>query len=217
MIKFNISKSLSQALSQHFEPMKQRTPSLIWDTELVSIKNELCIVVQERFSGYVMLFCGLKDRDFLHFPSLFQKRFQREVTVLCPEININDREDFCRHLMQMSDDQRYQVEPADFDDTPMQRIIEDLRVRAEENNERLPLSDRESFEYAVQFNCDEEESVEEFDVLCPLELFRDLCKNFVNEFHEKKRLEKLAARSVIGKHNNVITVNFGARSLAHAG
>jgi len=84
------------------------------------------------------------------------------------------------------------------------------------NNKPLPRSGREAFEYAIRFNCNEHEE-EENDVLCPLELFRDICKDFVSEFREAKRQAKLAAYSIISTEKNVISVDFGGRNLAQTG
>lgn len=206
MIKFNISKSLSDALSNHFEPTENRTPNLIWNAELITIGSELCIVTQEHYSEYVMIFCGLKRRDFLHFPAIFQDRFWREVAVLCPEIDREERYAFANHLLQMTDDQYYQMEPSTANQNKILEIAEHMEYVSIVEGKSLPVDGQAAFEYALKFNDNEDDEFSE--TLTPVELFRDMCKHFVEEFRFNERMRQGRYSNVISREENIIRVDF---------
>ncbi|TVZ37969.1 hypothetical protein P886_2318 [Alteromonadaceae bacterium 2753L.S.0a.02] len=206
MIKFNISKSLSDALSNHLQPEKSRTPNLIWNAELITVGTELCVVTLEHYSEYVMVFCGLERRDFLHFPSLFQERFWREVSVLCPEIKKQERNAFANHLLRMTDEQYYQMEPTPSNQHKILTVAEHLEYLSIVEGKPLPIDCQSAFEYGLRFNDDENDEFSE--KISPVELFRDICKHFVEEFRYHERVKKGDSPLVLGRSENVIRVDF---------
>lgn len=206
MIKFNISKSLSDALSSHLEPEQNCTPKLIWNAELITVGADFCVVAQEHYSEYVMIFCGLDRRDFLHFPAIFQDRFWREVAVLCPEISREERFAFANHLLRMTDEQYYQMEPSTANQHKMLLIAEHLEYLSIVEGKPLPLDSQSAFEYALLFN-DVEDS-EPGEILTPVELFQEMCKHFVDEFRYHERLNKGDYPQIVARENNVIRVDF---------
>ncbi|MCG8317340.1 MAG: hypothetical protein MI976_29330 [Pseudomonadales bacterium] len=203
MIQFLVTKDLAKALGNHLKPAKHLAPDLCWRGDIVQIGTQLCVVMQEQHSQYIMVFCGLSKTDFANFPLLFKDRFWRQAAALCKQLELFEVPVLTKHLSQMCEEQTFALDPEPIEEGRLMKAMEKLERRFLYERQPLPIEGKDAFEFGFHFNSrkpgpDENQSDAN-------EALISICINFIEKGIED---ERKANDPVLSVSDNLVCVDF---------
>lgn len=208
MMHFNLTKELAKPLSKHLKPARLLQPDLIWRGDIALIGSDLCVVMQEQHSQYIMVMCGLRNEDFTHFPILFRDRFWREAAAICKQGNVYDTQVLAKYLNQLCEKQYYQLDPEPLEEGKLTKVMEKLERRFLYDRLPLPVDGRAAFEFSFQINSKQAKIEQGKGKLSPAEMLGNICLNLIEIRMEE---EKKAADPVLFEEDNIVRVDFARR------
>ena len=209
MMQFFVSKELAKGLGPHVKPVKNLEPSLLWRADMTQIGTDICVVAQEVYSKYVMVFCGLDRDGFRNFPELFRERFWREGTALCLQGTGFEQDALIGSLSSLCDQQHYQLDPVPREEDRIMNITEKLERQFLYEKQPLPINGKAAFKFGIQVNGHKREREGQVAAPSPMELFRGACLDLVEHVLEESENSVQANSAVISEIDNVVTVDFG--------
>ncbi|RLT95007.1 MAG: hypothetical protein D9N11_15320 [Ketobacter sp.] len=209
MMQFFVSKELAKGLGPHLKPTKNLEPSLLWRADMAQIGTDTCVVAQEVYSKYVMVFCGLDREGFRNFPELFRERFWREATALCLQGTGFEQDSLIGGLSSLCDQQHYQLDPVPREEDRIMNITEKLERLYLQEKQPLPIDGKAAFKFGIQVNGHKREREGQVSARSPMELFRGACLDLVEQVLDEARHSPQEKPAVISEVDNVVTVDFG--------
>ncbi len=203
MIQFNLSAALTKELSHlvtESEAMSH-APALIWYAHVVIIARRKCIIAMELQSRYAMVFCGLTQKDFAVFPSMFKDRFWREVCSICqaphplPE---PETERLAALVKMMADKQCFQKGNNPSVSTHIKQVKEELEFLVKYQRQTLPTGDEAEFKFGLKTNEILRKRKGDKDYFYPIAVFRDFWLGLLNHTSDNSPMRK----------DNVVFVDF---------
>lgn len=212
MIRFELSKTLAKPLSAHLRPPQEGAVDLIWRADAALIGSDLCVVAQEQYSQYIMVFCGLRSEDFANFPQLFCDRFWREAAAICKQAGLHDTITLAKQLQAMGKEQCYQLDREPLEEGKLTKTIEKLERRLLYDRLPLPTDGKAAFEFSFAINSKKSASQQQAGQPSAAEVFGDLCLNLIDAALEAKGAQQtedpVAHANVVSIQNNIVTVDF---------
>jgi len=209
MIQFMLSRHLAKSLARHLKPAKAIQPNLVWRADIALIGAEVCVVMQEQHSQYVMVFCGLSDQDFARFPELFKERFWREAAALCKQANIFDNGTLYTCLNALCEEQVYQLDPELLEEGKIPKVIEKLERLFLYEKQPLPTDGKSAFTFGFRINTSLPKAAQIQGQSNAAENLGNMCLNMIEMEVER---QKQANDPVISVADNIVTVDFGRKS-----
>lgn len=209
MIQFYVSKGLAKVLGPHLKPAKNMEPTLLWRAEVAQIGTDTCVVAQEVYSNYVMVFCGLGKDEFRRFPDIFRERFWREATALCLQGTSFDQGSLIHHLSALGEEQYYQLDPLPQEEGRITQVTEKLERLFLHDGEPLPIDGKSAFRFGIEVNGSKAKRAEASGKPSAMEAFRGLCLDLVEQMIEQDQNQESSNSAVISEVDNVVTVDFG--------
>ncbi|MEE2729663.1 MAG: hypothetical protein VYA55_02520 [Pseudomonadota bacterium] len=214
MMQFFVSRELAKGLGPHVKPDQNLEPSLLWRADVAQIGVDTCVVAQEVYSKYVMVFCGLQGEGFRQFPELFRERFWREATALCLQGTNFEQDTLIGSLSSICDRQHYQLDPIPREEDRIMRVTEKLERLFLHEKQPLPLDGKAAFKFGIQVNGHPREREGRVSAPSPMELLRGACLDLVEQVLEQKQHVARVSSAVISEVDNVVTVDFGRKRKA---
>jgi len=208
MIQFYASKGLAKVLGPHLKPAKVLEPSLLWRADVAQIGADTCVVAQEVYSNYVMVFCGLGRDEFRRFPEIFRERFWREATALCLQGTNFEQSSLIYYLSALCEEQHYQLDPLPQEEGRITQVTEKLERQFLHDGKPLPIDGKSAFRFGIDVNGNKRQREGQDGKPSAMELFRGLCLDLVEYHMEQDKREKSANSAVISEVDNVVTVDF---------
>ncbi|GAB1260465.1 DUF6933 domain-containing protein [Aurantivibrio plasticivorans] len=209
MLLIEVSKELAKPLSRHVyskcRPNINLQPDLLWNAEIAQIGSNACVVAQEQYTHYILVFCGLNKDDFAQFPLLFTDRLWREAVAICQQANLYDRSILSTHLKQIFDSQSYRLNPEPLEEGKLLKVIEKLERRFLYDKEPLPMDGKSAFEYTFPINTRKPKSQQQDDRPSAAEALGNYCLNLVGDSIENQPTKP---DPVIATTDNIVKVNF---------
>lgn len=204
MIQIDFSKALAKPLARHLKPAQVAVPDLYWRADVAMIGAESCIVMQEQYTQYLMVFCGLKGEEFQQFPELFRQRFCRELAAICMQANLYDNKTLIAELSAICDKPYYRLDPEVIEEGKIPKVIEKLERMFLYDNQPLPVEGKAAFEFGYKINSRNPKSSDQ-ESPSAAEALGNLCLNLIEtslaEFEEPKPV-------VLSSEDNVVRVDF---------
>lgn len=214
MMQFFVSKALAKGLGPHVKPDQHLEPSLLWRADVARIGVDTCVIAQEVYSKYVMVFCGLQGEGFRQFPELFRERFWREATALCLQGTNFEQDTLIGSLSSICDRQHYQLDPIPREEDRIMRVTEKLERLFLHEKQPLPLDGKAAFKFGIQVNGHPREREGRVSAPSPMELFRGACLDLVEQVLEQQQQVARVSSAVISEVDNVVTVDFSRKRKA---
>ena len=209
MMQFFVSTGLAKGLGPHVKPNKNLEPSLLWRADVAQIGADTCVVAQEVYSKYIMVFCGLDREGFRNFPELFRERFWREATALCLQGTNFEQDSLIGSLSSLCDQQHYQLDPIPREEDRIMNITEKLERQFLYEKQPLPIDGKAAFKFGIQVNGHKRQRDGQPSAPSPMELFRGACLDLVEDALEQGTFMVPSNSAVISEVDNVVTVDFG--------
>jgi len=205
MILFNLSRELSKALFKHMTK-PAGDPDLVWRAHAAQIGGDTCIVAQEQYSQYIMVFCGVTAKDFANFPAYFLDRFWREASAICRQSPLFDVATINEHLMALGQSQAYRQDPEPLEEGKLIKVMEKLERLFLYDRKPLPYTGKEAFEFGFAINSRRPKADMDAGKPTAAEALGDICLNLI-ELRILEQREKVL-ESVISEQDNIINVDF---------
>ena len=221
MILVNVSRELAKPLGQHVRParipeLKRLQPDLLWRAEVAQIGADTCVVAEELYTGYLLVFCGLSRQDFAHFPEVFGDRLLREATAICKLAELYDSPTLVRHLKILLYEQQYVLNPEPLEEGRLVTVLETLEYQFLYDRQPLPTDSRAAFEFGYSLNTRRPKNGRQQDPPgyqpSALEALGNLCLNLM-EPHIEAEQELIqtglpAADNILPDTDNIVRVDF---------
>lgn len=203
MIQIDLSKALVKPLGRYVKPARRVEPDLYWRADVAMIGSQLCVVAEEQYTRYVIVFCGLNNDDFARFPTLFGERFCREAAAICKQAGLLDDQTLIRQLTALWDTQHLQLDPEPMEESAITRLFEKLERRFLHEHRPLPGDGRSAFEFTYPINSRRPKNDPTGDQPSAAEAIGNLCLNLI-----EARMASETASLVMSKDDNVVRVDF---------
>lgn len=204
MIQISVSKPLAKPLGRHLKPARDLLPDLYWYAEVEMFGAFPCVVAQEQYTQYLMVFCALTEDDFSGFPQLFRERFCREAAAICKQAGLYDDQTLTTHLAALCEEQHIHLNPEPMEEGPISRTFEQLEHLFLYDRLPLPRDGRAAFEFTFPLNNRKPKGDRAMDKPRAAEAMGDLCLNLVED-----RLAGAQAKpAVMSVSDNIVRVDF---------
>ncbi|WP_317930495.1 hypothetical protein [Halioxenophilus sp. WMMB6] len=207
MILFNLPKELVKPLHRHIVRAPVHEADLVWRCHAALIGTDTCIVAQEQYSQYIMVFCGVTTEQFANFPQYFTDRFWREAAAICKQADLYDSATLRQQLQAIASEQVYRLDPEPLEEGKLIKVMEKLERRFLYDREPLPVDGRAAFTYSYDINSRQPTLDKAQGKPTAAEAFGDICLNLIDLRIDADR-EKVKA-AVVASEDNIITVDFG--------
>ena len=201
MIQIKVSKTLAKPLSKHLKPLITQQPDLLWRADVIMVGADTCIVLQEQYTQYLMVICGLDKADFSEFPDFFRERFCREMMAICKQANLYDDRTLLQHLSALCAEPSIALDPDPLEEGPISNTFERLERRFLHDHEPLPTDGRSAFKFSFPLNTQRPKQAAD-NIPVAAENLGNLCLNLIEE-----QLENTAPK-IISEQDNIVRVDF---------
>ncbi|MGB1090794.1 MAG: hypothetical protein ACPGYX_01625 [Oceanobacter sp.] len=222
MMQFLLSRELSKLLSRQLmsKPFMQASSGaagsqqadMIWRGDAALIGADLCIVMQEQFTQYVMVFCGVTEEELADFSEFFADRFWRETLAICDQAQLYKRELLRDQLQHLCQQPGFKLDPDFIEDGKVPKVIDKLERLFLHEREPLPIDGRSAFEFSYGINTRKPKAVGDEPIQSPAENMGNLCLNLIELQMKEAKSQQPDAQSewVVESSDSVVTVDFAA-------
>lgn len=210
MFQVLTSKTLIKPLAKLVKPAKITQAAFSWRAELALIGDQACVVVEELYSHYIMVFCGIDNQDFAHFQDLFSDRFCREMSAICAQANLYDSTTLFKLILPMTQPQHYQLDPEPLEEGKIIKTIEKLERQFLYEKRALPINGKAAFEFTFAMNNRTAKSADAVNKRSPAQVIGDYCLNLVEEKMRNSPQPTESKNPLVSeRRDNIIQVDFG--------
>jgi len=179
MIQFHLSRTLVRDMAIHvrddIDYMHYTTPAsgaMDWYAHRVIIAGTHCVIAMEKESRYVMVFCGLTQMGYEHFPDTFQDRLWKEVLLVCNEASDEKLASLSDLVLDESVEQFYQSGHDASVTAHINQVAQSLEAIVGYDGMPLPTNTDAAIEFGVHQNEMLRKCRGDKDYFTPVEVFR---------------------------------------------